>query len=311
MAWRERQGLTACVEARHGPKKVDGCAVIECQLFDARGVVWGGGTALLADALQSSIVGDDLTNYAVRNLGFIAVSQTESMARIRLRPSIVSPVAFSALLYWLHDRPKDRFVLSFLESEWSHEVLGARDDVVRKLMLRIDARGSDREGDFLQAPRALHTLPTSSPLRAVLNIWSETEGVFDASRLHPLLERALDGRFVLVEARTDSSNLLIKDIGSGLRKPAQHWLARSIGLRVEDQPDYAYGKWVARSYRDVINSGEPDLGDVDAVISWPQASRQTFRYRRLLLPFRTTGDSAMLLGATLADPSINLRVKAS
>ena len=67
---------------------------------------------------------------------------------------------------------------------------------------------------------------------------------------------------------------------------------------------------MAGSYRDVLNSGEPDLGDVDAVISWPQASRQSFRYRRLLLPFRTTENSAMLLGATLTDPSINLRVKA-
>lgn len=285
--------------------------MIECQLFDDRGESWEGGSLRLADALQASIIGDELTNYAVRNLGFVAVSETESMARIRLRPSIVSPVAFSALLYWLHDRVKDRFVLSFLESEWSHEVLGTRDKVVHRLMQRISPRTNDREGDFLQAPRPLHSLPASSPLRAVLNIWSETEGVYDRARLHPLLESALDGRFVLIEARTGASNLLIKDIGSGLRKPAQHWLARSIGLRVEDQPDYAYGKWVARSYRDVINSGEPDLGDVDAVISWPQASRQSFRYRRLLLPFRTADNSAMLLGATLADPSINLRVKVS
>lgn len=285
--------------------------MIECQLFDDRGESWEGGSLRLADALQASIIGDELTNYAVRNLGFVAVSETESMARIRLRASIVSPVAFSALLYWLHDRVKDRFVLSFLESEWSHEVLGTRDEVVHRLMQRISARTNDREGDFLQAPRPLQSLPASSPLRAVLNIWSETEGVYDRARLHPLLESALDGRFVLIEARTGASNLLIKDIGSGLRKPAQHWLARSIGLRVEDQPDYAYGKWVARSYRDVINSGEPDLGDVDAVISWPQASRQSFRYRRLLLPFRTADNSAMLLGATLADPSINLRVKVS
>jgi hypothetical protein len=283
--------------------------VIECQLFDDRGQTWEGGSLRLADALESSIVGDELTNYAVRNLGYVAISETETMARIRLRPSIVSPVALSALLYWLHDRRKDRYVLSFLDVEWSHEVLGGRDDVMRRLMQRIEARNNEREGDFLQMPRALHTLPVSSPLRAVLNIWSEMDGLYDRERLHPLLERALGGRFVLVEGLSGTSNLVIKDIGSGLRKPAQHWLARSIGLRVEDQPDYAYGRWVARSYRDVLSSGEPDLGDVDAVISWPQASRQSFRYRRLLLPFRTPDNSPILLGATLTDPSINLRVK--
>jgi hypothetical protein len=284
--------------------------VIESLLFDDRGELWEGGSARLADALGASIAGEELANYAVRNLGFVAVSQTSTMARIRLRPSIVSPVAFSALLYWLHDCAKERFVLSFLESEWSHEVLGGLDDVVRRLLQRIDARCSDREGDFLQAPRPLHHLCSASPLRAMLEIWSESGGRYDRERLHPLLEKALGGRFVLVERPSHSSHLVIKDIGSGLRKPAQHWLARSIGLRVEDQPDYAYGKWVARSYRDVIDSGEPDLGDVDAVLSFPQASRQSFRYRRLLLPFRTTDDSAMLLGATVTDPNINLRVKA-
>jgi hypothetical protein len=283
--------------------------VIECQLFDDRGQTWEGGSLRLAEALESSIAGDELTNYAVRNLGYVAVSETETMARIRMRPSIVSPVAFSALLYWLHDRPKDRFVISFLESEWSHEVLGGRDDVIRRLLQRIEARSNEREGDFLQVPRPLHLLSGSSPLRAMLSIWSDSGGKYDRERLHPLLEKALDGRFVVAEAKEDRSELVIKDIGSGLRKPAQHWLSRSIGLRVEDQPDYAYGKWVAGSYRDVLRKREPDLGDVDAVIAFPQAARQSFRYRRLLLPFVGDGTSNIVLCTSLVDPDINLRVK--
>jgi hypothetical protein len=283
--------------------------VIECQLFDDRGQTWEGGSLRLAEALESSIAGDELTNYAVRNLGYVAVSETETMARIRMRPSIVSPVAFSALLYWLHDRPKDRFVISFLESEWSHEVLGGRDDVIRRLLQRIEARSNEREGDFLQVPRPLHLLSGSSPLRAMLSIWSDSGGKYDRERLHPLLEKALDGRFVVAEAKEGRSELVIKDIGSGLRKPAQHWLSRSIGLRVEDQPDYAYGKWVAGSYRDVLRKREPDLGDVDAVIAFPQAARQSFRYRRLLLPFVGDGTSNIVLCTSLVDPDINLRVK--
>lgn len=289
---------------------MDGSAVMRCVLLDDRGAEWDAGSSLLAEALQASIAGEELTSYAVRNLGFVAVSDNERAARIRLRPAVVSPIAFSALLYWLHDHPRERCVLSFLDNDWSHEVVGGSNEAVHRLMQRVTVRTHDREGDFLQAPRPLYSLAQRSPLRAMLNIWSESNGVFDGERLHPLLEKALDGRFVMVEVASDSANLVIKNIGSGLRKPAQHWLARSIGLRVEDQPDYAYGKWVARSYRNVINSGEPDLGDVDAVISWPQQSRQSFRYQRLLLPFKTADNSAVLLGATLADPSIDLRVKA-
>jgi hypothetical protein len=282
--------------------------VIECQLFDDRGQTWEGGSLRLADALESSIAGDELTNYAVRNLGYVAVSETATMARIRMRPSIVSPVAFSALLYWLHDRPKDRFVLSFLESEWSHEVLGGRDDVIRRLMQRIEARGNDREGDFLQVPRPLHLLSGSSPLRAMLSIWSDSGGKYDRERLHPLLEKALDGRFVVAESK-NGPDLMIKDVGSGMRGAARHWLSRSIGLRVEDQPDYAYGKWVAGSYRNVLLRREPDLGDVDAVIAFPHEARQSYRYRRLLLPFVGDGTSNIVLCTSLLDPDINLRVK--
>jgi hypothetical protein len=284
---------------------------MQCVLFDDRGEAWDVGSTRLAEALQSSITGEELANYAVRNLGFVAVSEDDRAARIRLRPAVVSPIALSALLYWLHDHDKDRFVLSSLDGQWSHEVVGARDEVVRKLTQRIGGRAPDREGDFLQQQRPLHQLSQSSPLRAMLDIWSDCNGKYDLERLRPLLEKALEGRFVLVEAAPSASNLFIKEIGSGLRKPAGQWLARSIGLRVEDQPDYAYGKWVARAYRHVIDSGEPDLGDVDAVISWPQQSRQSFRYKRLLLPFRREDNSAVLLGASLADPSIDLRVKAS
>jgi hypothetical protein len=284
---------------------------MQCVLFDDRGETWDAGSPRLAKALQASIASEELTAYAVRNLGFVAVNEEPRSVRIRLRPAVVSPIALSALIYWLHDHHKHRFVLSSLDRNWSHEVVGERDEVVRRLMHGIANRVPDREGDFLQRQRPLHQLPRSSPLRAMLNIWSDCNGKYDLERLRPLLEKALEGRFVLVEAPFGASNLVIKDIGSGLRKPAGQWLARSIGLRVEDQPDYAYGRWVARSYRSVIDSGEPDLRDVDAVISWPQQSRQSFRYRRLLLPFKTADNSAVLLGATLVDPSINLRVKSN
>src|SRR5262249_8019831 len=176
------------------------------------------------------------------------------------------------------------------EWEWREERGGCGEEGGGKGMARVDFGQGARDGDFLQENLPLDSLPYASPLREVLNLWHASGGKFDRDRLTPLLERALHGRYVLVEAAADRPSLLIKDIGSGLRRPAQHWLARSIGNRVEDQPDYAYGKWVAGTYRDVLTKGEPDLGDVDAVISFPQEARQSFRYRRLLLPFTAEED---------------------
>jgi hypothetical protein len=140
-------------------------------------------------------------------------------------------------------------------------------------------------------------------------MWRASGGKFDRERLSAVLERALNGRYVLVEAKPERSALLIKAVGSGLTKPAEYWLARSIGKRLEDQPDYDFGKWAAAYYRDVIAKGEPRLGNVDAVISWPQQARRSFRYQRLVMPFKAEKGSTILMTASLVDPSIDLRAK--
>jgi hypothetical protein len=278
-------------------------------IFDDRGELWDTRSPWLASELNASIGGEQLVEYAIRNLGFVTIKEMGGSLRISLRPKVVSPIAFSALLYWLHDRVVDRVLISFLDREWSHEMLPSRQDAVRKLMSRVDFGQASRDGDFLQEALPLESLSSSSPLKGVLDFWSASGGKFDRERLTPLLQRALNGRFVLVEASPDRPSLVIKDVGGGLSKPAEYWLARSIGNRVEDQPDYDYGKWIANFYRQVITTGTPSLGDVDAVINWPQQARRSFRYRRLVVPFNGEGNSTMLLGASLVDPGINLRVK--
>jgi hypothetical protein len=280
-------------------------------IFDDRGDVWDARSRWLAHDLQASIGGDDLVDYAIRNLGFVAAKEMRGSLRISLRPAVVSPIAFSALLYWLHDRVVERVLISFLDRDWSHEMLRSREDALRKLMARIDFGQGARAGDFLHQDLPLESLPQSSPLRGVLDAWSASGGRFDRDRLAPLLASALRGRFVLVEASPEKSALVIKDVGGGLTKPAEYWLSRSIGNRVEDQPDYDYGKWIANYYRQVIRTGAPSLSNVDAVINWPQHSRRSFRYQRLVVPFKSERNSTMLMAASLVDQTINLRVKSS
>jgi hypothetical protein len=278
-------------------------------IFDDRGELWDARSRRLADDLNASIGGEELVDYSIRNLGFVAAKEMGGSLRISLRPAVVSPIAFSALLYWLHDRTVDRVLVSFLDRDWSHEMLRSRQDAVRKLMARIDFGQGARDGDFLQQDLPLETLSPASPLRGVLDAWSACGGKFDRARMAPLLAKALNGRYVLVEASPEKPSLVIKDVGGGLTKPAEYWLTRSIGNRVEDQPDYEYGKWIASYYRQVVSTGQPCLSNVDAVINWPQHSRRSFRYQRLVVPFAGEGNSTTLMAASLVDPAINLRVK--
>jgi hypothetical protein len=224
---------------------------MQTYLFDDNGDLWDAKSRRLAEVLQASIGGDELLNYVIRNLGFVGISEASDSVRIRLRPSVVSQTAFSALLYWLHDRPIKRVLLSLLGTEWSHELLGSRDEAVH----------------------------------------------------------ALDRRFVLVEAASHSPSVYFKDVGSGLAKLAEYWLSQAINLRVEDQPDYAYGKWVSGIYREVIATGKPSLEEIDAVITWPENRRENFRYHRLVVPFRGPRNSNLALSATVIDLDVNLRRK--
>lgn len=278
-------------------------------LFDDRGDLRDAQCRRFVDELQASIAGEQLVDYAVRNLGFVAAKELNGSLRVSLRPAVVSPIAFGALLYWLHDRQADRVLISFFDREWSHEMLPSLQEAVRRLLARVDPGVGARDGDFLQKLLPLEHLPPSSPLDGLLAMWRQSAGKFDRERLEPLLGRALNGRFVLVEASPERPYMVIKDVGGGLTKPAEYWLTRSIGHRVEDQPDYDYGKWVAKYYQQVVAAREPSLSDVDAVITWPQQSRRSFRYRRLVIPFAGTGSSTMLLCASITDPGINLRVK--
>src|SRR3990172_5706705 len=118
-------------------------------IIDDRGEVWDARGRGLARDLHASIGGDDLVEYTIRNLGFVAVKEMGGSLRISLRPAVVSPIAFSALLYWLHDRVVDRVLISFLDRDWSHEMLRSRQDAVQKLMARIDLSQGARQGDFL------------------------------------------------------------------------------------------------------------------------------------------------------------------
>ncbi|MGE3064986.1 MAG: hypothetical protein AB7K67_05345 [Hyphomicrobiaceae bacterium] len=276
-------------------------------VIDDRGELWDAASRSFADGLHASISGPALVDYVVRNLGFVSVGVNDNSVRLSLRPTVVSPIAFSALMYWLHDRPIDRVLISHFDTDWSHEMFQSRDAAVRRLTALVDIDTGDRNGDFLNRICTVDMLDIASPLRALLGAWHDSKGRLDRERINRLLETGVNGRFVVVESGPAMPGLTIREVGPGLGKSAEYWLSRTIGLRVEDQPDYAYGKWVAKLYRDVLKTGAPGLEEVDAVIAWPQQERRGYRYRRLILPYRTDTDSTTLLGATLIDPSINLR----
>ena len=223
--------------------------MMQTYLFDDKGELWDGKSRQLADALHASLSSEDLLKYVVRNLGFIAVTENSGSLRLQLRPAVVSQMALGGLLYWLHDHDIERVLISSLDEEWSHELVRTREEAVRRLLMRVKFIPADRDGDFLNKPRSLHHLPVRSPLRAVLGrLGRNCGGKYDPERLQPVVQKA--ARWSLCACRGAAMArpaCSSRTSAGGLGDSAEYWLSRTRGLRVEDQPDYAYGKWVARA----------------------------------------------------------------
>jgi hypothetical protein len=77
----------------------------------------------LAEHLGSSITGDALADYVVRNMGYVAAEASARSAHVRLRPAIAAPGALRAFLWWLRDQPLERVLLSTAEEGWRYELM--------------------------------------------------------------------------------------------------------------------------------------------------------------------------------------------
>jgi hypothetical protein len=278
-------------------------------LFDDRGEAWDASSHRLAGALSASISGAELANYAIRNLGYVSVKESNGSVRIRLRPAAVSPIAFNGLLYWLHDRQPERVLVSSLDGEWTHEMFGSCREAVSRLLILCATDPEGRSDEFLRQARELDDLPTSSPLLGLLDIWTDTFGLDDRERLWNITSEALNGRYALLEVPERSSQIVFQEVGPGFLSFNDEWRSQASGLRLEDQPDYSYGKWLTSTYRDAAVRGRPTLEDVDAIVCKPGGERRRVRYKRLLLFARRRPEALSVLSASIIDDSINLRVK--
>jgi hypothetical protein len=280
-------------------------------LFDDRGQIWDARSCWLAEDLCSSLRGEELVRYAVRNLGFIAVKKIDRSLRIRLRPAVVSPIAFSALVYYLADNGPERVLVSVLDRDWRHALFGSLEAAIQHLLSLCRASQDDRSDDFVRRSKALNALDPNSALGELYRLWRDAGGPIPHERLGSLLERGLQGRYVLVERHKSYPDLTLRAVGPGFLSYDQRWLSLASGLRVEDQPDYYYGQWVAQAYREVTRNPAPRLEDVDAIINTARLGRSRVRYTRLIVPVLFSSGPECLLGASLIDPAINLRVEVS
>jgi hypothetical protein len=240
-------------------------------------------------------------------LGYVAVTEGCRAVHLKFRPRAVSQTTLAALLYWLLESSADRVAITYYSGSWQHEVMPIAAAPSRLGQLVIDPV-SVRGGDFR---RRRSTRRLRGPLHALLQCWRDDPGATFAGTATGLLNRRLGGRYMILKHPQWSRRLEILEVGRGFIVYDDDWLARAVGLRFEDQPDYLYAKWAADAYYEASDDARVIVDDIDALIERPRKPKARLQYQRLILPFRHPSGDRLLLCASTLDRQVNLRIEGS
>ncbi len=280
-------------------------------LIDDEGSVNDSRSLNLRTKLHAVQIGDAFSDYAIRNLGFVAIQPAQKSVHIRLRPSHVSPVAFAGLMYWLADQQPERVMLATLDrDDWQHQMLGNSDTAAVKIAQIVNRAQRRHDENFLAAERQIDDLAPDHPLRQLYEARAQLQDAMarlDLDLVNQVMGTHVGGRFSVSQADPELKRIVLASVGHGFAAEAGYWMRRAVGNRMEDMPDARYGAWAADTHAQAIRSGMPQLNDIDIIVQWPSEKPRRYRTKRLLLPMRDCDNRHVVLSATLPDSSIDLR----
>jgi hypothetical protein len=120
-----------------------------------------------------------------------------------------------------------------------------------------------------------------------------------------MLPATLRSRHVLLTEDADGE-LRVADFGDRMMSRSCSWRRQARGHRVDDMPDWSYGRWVADAYYEARQRGQPLLEEVNAVIDWPEVGTYSHSYWRLIVPLIEPARPARLLGVTVDNARVGV-----
>jgi hypothetical protein len=251
----------------------------------------------------------DIVAFVVRNMGFIAYRRVGRAARIQMRPHVVSKVALTKLFQLLVEEQPERVGINFVDAQSSIEqIVGDWARALSALDWRTGAAQDGLNDLFLRRSRNLDELAGDDPLAAVFGRWRARSGEIDLDGVPEVVGRRLWNRHFVVEPPRRGAVPILRSLGGGFPTYKTDWHERG-DARSLHHPDYYYGKWVASLFHEALARREPTLDDIDALIARPRIGRKRFRYRRLSLPIRGRDETLRVLGVSVLDTRIDLRLK--
>jgi hypothetical protein len=244
----------------------------------------------------------DFPDYAVRNLGFVMVTQRRDSISVRFRPAFCGRRTAMSMLALAGERPDARAAISYFGRTWSHEVCRGGAALQRRL-LEILGEPTGEAGDppFLAVPRRFSGMlrDADNPFAPVLRRWLDNVQPGD---IRAFLESCrLYDRSMIVERTPDTGAFVFRHSGSGLQLYPDNWTRSAVGRQLHDQPDHAYGRWIAEACRAVDDAQVPRYELISATIAPNGRDPRPWRYERLMLPWRDADGARLVVSVSLRD----------
>ena len=281
-------------------------------LIDSHGDVWSSKSREVRSAYDSPYSGGEFSTYAIKNLGFIHVYTFGTSCQVSFRPNVVSRTAIAACLEWTRRQGFVRYVLDLRNCDARMDLLASHADLAKAIERVVSQQQSIAATDFLAEPQGkVLPPPIVNLLDALRDRPFDLSNLDQTRMLSVLVKETFGNRYLIARADENRSKLVFDKIGDGLFSPFADWRGSAIGTAIEALPDPAFGEWAANTYNRAIDEQTPIFDTVDAVVCWPRLGRVRLRYKRSVLPFVDSSGTPMLITGSVADTSIDLRIKSA
>jgi hypothetical protein len=243
----------------------------------------------------------DAIAFAVKNLGFIRFQVIQhSIVEIELHPRNVKLPALLAVQQQLLSSEVKLFRIKYLEDAWQSEISSSAGYTIERLStLCAPIFSPSRTDRFLVEAQDYRTLFDDEycPFRPLAQKWRMSFGIFDPSVISLAVNHQLISRLMIIGVKPHEREPVFRFIGDAHRWLGHDFYARSIGDKVQDQPDKEYGEWVSEFYKSVAATRQPRFDLVTAAMQYenePGAPRRVVTYERVMLPWKTPSDEVFI-----------------
>jgi hypothetical protein len=259
-------------------------------VLDDHGDIWPEASRNLGLALQTERSAKELTDFLVRQMGFVVIREFQGRNELLLDPEIVSPVALTAIFCWGADR-------RFQPTAWVDVKTPKLARVFTTMLALHNQVGALVERrtprpDFELFEQDVNDSAFSAACRLATRICRS-----DLHIVHKLdLLEDVVGQHLIWAERADNGDFAMTHATTAATAYDPEFCATDRTKTFREASDRRYGTWTADQFLDIYQADVAQCASISALIRFNNRPERRYFYDRLVIPAASsTGRGALLI----------------